>query len=179
MEPKLKDMYNKEFLNEFTEKVNKVYSNFNSERFLKDVMNELWENLSLKARMRRIAETLGQYLPRGYEDALKMLYLIDESYIGFPYLFFPDFVEVYGQDKENWELSMAAMERFTQRSSSEFAIRPFIIKDPEYVMNHMMIWRSILMNMYDVLLVKVVARDYLGEWRCKYLRKTHQRCLIY
>lgn len=140
MEAKLKDMYNKEFLYGFGEKVHNVYHDFNSERFVTDVMNEPWEALSLKERMRRITETLGEHLPRCYEDALKVLYLIDEGCIGFPYLFFPDFVEVYGQAEEYWEISMEALERFTQRSSSEFAIRPFIQRDPDRVMNRMMIW---------------------------------------
>lgn len=40
-------------------------------------------------------------------------------------MYFPDFVEVYGQDERHWDLSMAALERYTVFSSSEFAVRPF------------------------------------------------------
>lgn len=140
MSAQLKDMYNERFLREFGEKVNNIYCNFNVENFIDDIITDDWDDLPLKARMRRITENLGQHLPMCYEDALKVLFSIDESCIGFPYLFFPDFVEVYGQEEENWELSMKAIERFTQRSSSEFAIRPFIVRDPDRVMNHMMIW---------------------------------------
>ncbi len=136
----LKDMYNEGFLREFGEKVHNVYSDFNVGIFIDKAIDDEWEELSLKARMRRITEALGKCLPASYEDAIKVLFLIDESCIGFPYLFFPDFVELFGQGEEYFDLSMKAIERFTQRSSSEFAIRPFILKDPERVMKQMMIW---------------------------------------
>lgn len=142
MAEQLKGMYNEGFLRDFSEKVHNVYSDFNVEKFIDKTIDGEWEGLSLKARMRRITESLGQYLPTSYEDALKVLFLIDESCVGFPYLFFPDFVELYGQEDEHWDISMKAIERFTQRSSSEFAIRPFITKDPERVMEQMMIWAN-------------------------------------
>jgi len=140
MGEQLKDMYNEGFLREFGEKVHNVYCNFNPESFIDSIITEDWDGIQLKARMRRIAETLGQHLLMDYEGALNVLFSIDESCIGFPYMFFPDFVEVYGQAEEHWELSMKALERFTQRSSSEFAIRPFIVRDTDRTMNQMMIW---------------------------------------
>jgi len=142
MAEQLKDMYNEGFLRDFGKKVNNVYSDFKVESFIDKTIDDEWEDLPLKARMRRITESLGQCLPASYEDALKVLFLIDESCVGFPYLFFPDFVELYGQEDEHWDISMKAIERFTQRSSSEFAIRPFIIKDPERVMEQMMVWAN-------------------------------------
>ena len=136
----LKAMYNKEFLHRFGEKVHAVYDAFDMESFVAATMDELWDGLELKARMRRITETLRTYLPIHFEKALDVLLAIDDTCIGFPYLFFPDFVAVYGQEEEHWELSMKALERFTQRSSSEFAIRSFLLNDPERVMGQMRIW---------------------------------------
>ena len=136
----LKDIYNKEFLGNFVEKVKSVYMAFDSEGFISTAINDTWDELKLKARIRRISETLGRYLPEKYQEALEVLFAIDESCIGFPYLFFPDFVAVYGQSDENWELSMKALERFTIRSSSEFAVRPFIMRDPERMMYKMLDW---------------------------------------
>jgi 3-methyladenine DNA glycosylase AlkC len=136
----LKDMYNKEFLHRFGEKVRAVYDAFDMEGFASAAMDEVWDGLELKARMRRITESLRTYLPIRYEEALHVLFAIDETCIGFPYLFFPDFVAVYGQEEEHWELSMKALERFTQKSSSEFAIRPFLLSNPERVMYQMRIW---------------------------------------
>jgi len=136
----LKAMYNKEFLRQFAEKVHATYGIFDMESFVVATMDEPWDGLELKARMRRIAETLRTYLPIRYEEALDVLFAVDETCLGFPYQFFPDFVAVYGHDEEHWELSMKALERFTQRSSSEFAIRSFLMNDPERVMCKMRIW---------------------------------------
>ncbi|SPF54114.1 conserved hypothetical protein [Candidatus Desulfosporosinus infrequens] len=136
----LKAMYNQEFLRCFGEKVHSVYNPFDMEGFVAAAMDETWDGLELKARMRRITETLRTYLPIRYKEALRVLFAMDETCIGFPYLFFPDFIAVFGQEEEHWELSMKALERFTQRSSSEFAIRSFLMNDPERVMCQMRIW---------------------------------------
>ncbi|MCG4735207.1 hypothetical protein L0M92_16510, partial [Casaltella massiliensis] len=56
---------------------------------------------------------------------------------GFAYLFFLDFVVVYGTRPEDWALSMHALEIFTQQSSAEFAIRTFILTDPKRAMVQM------------------------------------------
>lgn len=136
----LKNMYNREFILHFGERVHSVYGSFDVQEFLANIINETWDELKLKERMRRITETLGGSLPEIYEEALKILFAIDESCVGFPYLFFPDFVALYGQEEEDWELSMKALERFTIRSSSEFAVRTFIIRDPKKMMDQMLVW---------------------------------------
>ena len=53
---------------------------------------------------------------------------------------FPDFVELYGLDDENWELSVSALARYTVFWSAEFAVRPFIIKNEERMMAQMLAW---------------------------------------
>lgn len=136
----LKDIYSKEFLINFANKVQSAYSIFDKKGFLYSVMDDTWEELTLKARTRKISKTIGEYLPGSYEAALEILFSIDEYCVGFPYLFFPDFVEVYGQADEDWEISMKALERFTEKSSSEFAVRSFILKDPERMMTKMLEW---------------------------------------
>ena len=103
-------------------------------------MDNSWDGLALKARMRRISEILGLYLPGRYEEALEILFAIDEVCVGFPYLFFPDFIAVYGQTDKHWALSMQALERFTAKSSGEFAVRPFLLHDPERMMGQMTAW---------------------------------------
>lgn len=140
MSEPLKAMYNEQFLREFSYKVYTAFGDFQTEGFITSVMDESWEGLELKARMRRITETLSKYLPMCYEEALNVLFSIDETCIGFPYLFFPDFVAVYGQSEKHWELSMKALERFTKRSSSEFAIRTFLLLDPKRAIKQMILW---------------------------------------
>lgn len=136
----LKAVYNEEFLRGFGAKVHTAHAAFDTDKFVKDVMDDTWEGLELKARMRRISEKLGDHLPARYEEALEVLFAIDEQCAGFPYLFFPDFVEVFGQAPQHWDLSMKALERFTSKSSAEFAVRPFLLRDPERMMRQMTAW---------------------------------------
>ncbi len=136
----LKDIYNEAFLLDFGQRLQAVYRPFSVNKFIADTMDAAWEALELKARIRQISRNLGNYLPFEYEKALKVLYAIEDSCYGFPYLILPDFVEVYGQAEKHWDLSMEALERFTGKSSSEFAIRPFLIKDPERGMQQMAAW---------------------------------------
>lgn len=101
-------------------------------------MDETRNNLELKARCRKISMSLGMYLPEDYKETLSIL---EKSVTGFYFaFFFPDFVEVYGQDDVNWDLSISALERNTKYWSSEFAVRAFIIKDEERMMAQMRKW---------------------------------------
>ncbi len=134
----LKNIYTSKFLQDFGYMVSTAYRKFPCEQFVSSVLAYPWDELSLRARMHRIAEVLGKYLPKHYEDALAVLFSIDEDCNGFPYLFLPDFVTTYGLSEEHWDLSMKALEHFTQHSSSEFAIRPFILREPARVMNYML-----------------------------------------
>ncbi|MCD1260339.1 hypothetical protein B5M42_016120 [Paenibacillus athensensis] len=136
----LKDVYQETFVREFGGKVQGAYAAFDVEAFTRAVLADGWDELALKERMRRISTTLGRFLPERYEEALAVLFAIDESCVGFPYLFFPDFVEVYGQKEADWPLSMQALERFTARSSAEFAVRVFLLRDPERMMRQMTAW---------------------------------------
>jgi len=138
----LKNMYNEKFLREFGGVIQAAYSSFSIEAFVGNVLDDEWEGLALKERIRKITLSLGTYLPQKYAEAINILLVVNESCSGFPYLILPDFVEVYGQEVEDWEVSMLALEKFTSHSSAEFAVRPFIIRDPERMMKQMLEWSS-------------------------------------
>ena len=134
----LKAIYNATFIREFGEKVRRGWRDFDSDRFAGLTFADGWDELELKGRMRRISLSLGATLPQDYPRALAILEAISPECRGFPYLIFPDFVQVYGLG--DWERSIAALERFTPLSSAEFAIRPFILKEPERTMEQMLRW---------------------------------------
>ncbi|QMV42984.1 DNA alkylation repair protein [Cohnella cholangitidis] len=134
----LKAMYNEPFLRAFMDIVKKSHPEFQGESFVRLVLAEGWAELELKGRMRRITESLGATLPSDYGKALDVLEAIADECRGFPYLFFPDFVEVYGL--EHWERSIAALALFTRMSSSEFAVRPFLKRDQRRMMAQMQAW---------------------------------------
>ena len=86
---------------------------------------------------------LGKYLPPDYHEALAILEKVAVSYtsglfvLGFS---FPDFVEVYGQDENDVNISINALEAFTSLWSSEMAVRPFILKYEKPMMAQMLKW---------------------------------------
>lgn len=140
----LKNRYNYNSLHDLAWRMRTVYGQFQVDDFINEVMDETWAGLELKARMRRISTKLGEYLPSDYKQALD---IIDKVVAGYPagfndftLMYFPDFIEVYGQDECHWELSVAALAGYTPLSSSEFAVRPFIIKHEERMMEQMLVW---------------------------------------
>ncbi|SDE59459.1 3-methyladenine DNA glycosylase AlkC [Fontibacillus panacisegetis] len=136
----LKNMYSQDFLEQFGRTIKAVYPSFSIEDFVQKVFADGWQELELKGRIRKITCSLKECLPVKYEEAIEILLVVHNSCSGFPYLILPDFVEVFGQDDQHWELSMRALETFTQHSSAEFAVRPFIIHDPERMMKQMLRW---------------------------------------
>ena len=140
MEP-LKDNYNQSFFDDLCARFIAVYPEFDSKKFLKDIFDDKWQGRELKGRMRHISLCLNGLLPAKYSDALEILKkvsVIDGGKLSYLYMFFPDFVELYGQNY--WVESMSALEVFTQYSSSEFAIRPFIKNDQSKAMQQMLKW---------------------------------------
>lgn len=135
----LKNMYNASFFEEFSTYFKSVHSDFPKEKFIKLIFDEEWEARELKQRMRHITLCLGEVLPNDYRIALEIMKRVGEGLNEkFEYIFFPDFIEVYGLD--DFGASVEALPLFTLLCSSEFAVRPFIVKYPERMMGLMNDW---------------------------------------
>lgn len=143
----LKNMFDEKFVSGLAEDIRKVYREFDSANFIRDVFDGKWQEKELKERMRHISDCMRKYLPESYEEAVSILMktasehraerkLNDE--ISFCDMVFPDFTEKYGID--HYDISVKSMEEFTKVSSSEFAVRIFIIKYPKKMMKQMMKW---------------------------------------
>lgn len=137
MEP-LKHMFTPALVEGFAHKVSEVYPVFDQPGFLASVFDNNWDSRELKDRYRHIARVLGEYLPADYDRAIHILEGITGDCRGFPYIFFPEFVCLYGL--EHWDTSLRALRSFTPSSSSEFAVRPFIELDPERMLTVMLEW---------------------------------------
>lgn len=127
-------------MDSFVEAISKQYPDFNKNKFLNLVFSKEWKDLELKAKMRHVTHALFQNLPSEYVNALLILVRAAPEIKGFEAMTLPDFVEVYGM--EHWEESLNALGQFTRYSSSEFAIRPFLDKDPDLSMHYMKNWAS-------------------------------------
>lgn len=139
MPEKLKNIFfQKKFIDDLGITIKDSYSDFDEDRFKKLVFNKGWKEKELKDRMHHITFCLHETLPDDYRKALKILLKAGPEFKGFDALVFPDFVEYYGQDY--WKISMAALKEFTKLCSSEFAVRPFLDKDPVKGMEYMNKW---------------------------------------
>ena len=140
----LKNGLNKEYLEKLAADIYAAYDKFNVTDFVSSVMDETWNSLELKGRMRHITINPKKFLPESYPEAIAIIDKVIAEYgdwlTGLGAMFFPDFMEVYGLDDEHWDISIAVLERYTYHASAEFAVRPFIIKDEKRMMTQMYAW---------------------------------------
>ena len=122
----LKDMVDREVVEEIADRVAAERSDFATASFVDDLMAEL-PDLELKPRIAAIARRLRAGLPDDYRTALKTIVSVakQEPPIG-GWAAWPlcAFVEDFGV--EHPDVSLPAMEHLTKRMSCEFAIRPFL-----------------------------------------------------
>ncbi|MCV6608610.1 MAG: DNA alkylation repair protein [Campylobacterales bacterium] len=137
-----KNLFNKEYIDLLSDKLLENYKEFDKENFTKTVLDKNWESKELKERMRHITLSLGEFLPKEYLEAIKILketYPTIQNYdLALQNMVFQDYVEVYGLDY--FDESIKAFEIFTIDSSCEFAVRPFIIKYEKEMMAVMKKW---------------------------------------
>jgi 3-methyladenine DNA glycosylase AlkC len=136
----LKHRYSKAYVATLAAALARAAPHFDKSGFERAVRGAGWPALELKARMRRITDTLHTFLPGDYRKQLAVLSKIAPDFGGFEAMFFPEFVAEYGLD--DFAVSVAALESFTRYSSSEFAVRPFIVRYGERMLAEVMRWTA-------------------------------------
>ncbi len=140
VEPLKEQFYNRAFFEKLAGDFQKHHPGFQRGLFLSLIFDEEWVNRELKERMRHTTQVLHQVLDLSFPAAVELLKkVIDEGKKNdFGKMSFPDYVEQYGL--EHLEISLDALAFFTPYASSEFAVRPFILRYPELVMERMLAW---------------------------------------
>jgi 3-methyladenine DNA glycosylase AlkC len=139
MPTRLKDIFfSRAFVEQLADAIQQVYAAFDREELFRLVFDDACGARELKAKMRHLSHCLHQTLPGHYRDALGILLEVAPAFSGFDAMVFPDYVECYGLD--HWDLSLPALKTFTPLASSEFAIRPFLVRDPERALAYMRDW---------------------------------------
>ena len=143
----LKNLYTENFIKNLADILSKHIKPFPKKVFIAKIFDADWQNKELKQRMRHITLTLHQYLPKDFKKAAPFLKNITTSLIEqqgnglhFLYMLLPEYVELYGID--HIDTSIKLFEHITTFTSAEFAVRPFIIKYPEKMMQQMLKWSS-------------------------------------
>jgi 3-methyladenine DNA glycosylase AlkC len=150
----LKMLLGKEAINQLGENLNIVYANFNKKAFSKDALNGL-EPLSLKERAQHIATGMRIYLPEKYADAIDIILnsltpplqkTQDNGMAPIFYMPHGYYIATYGVDpvynanSDPFNISMAAQYELTQRFTSEFSIRAFLINDLDRTLKVLYKW---------------------------------------
>jgi 3-methyladenine DNA glycosylase AlkC len=113
----------------------RAYPAFDARGFVRDAKRGL-PPLELKPRIRFLCDAMASRLPSDYPAALHIVLATLGPELGdgggvsanpFHYWIHASFVEVYGLAHLN--ASLAAMREITKRSTSEFAVRPFLERD--------------------------------------------------
>lgn len=136
----LKNNYNPAYIAKLADTLGRQQRGFKRKAFTASVFDGDWESLELKARMSHIRTCVHQHINKPFKEALDVLLPAAKDFGGYEAMFFPEYIEVYGQT--HWQLSMKSLALLTQYSSSEFAVRPFIEQDPEKMMVQMLRWST-------------------------------------
>lgn len=156
------------------------YPQFDSKSFLK--LAPKLKNLELKARVLEITQGLKKHLPMDYPVATKLLIKVikNSNLKGFNLWPFSEYFSQFGTD--HFEVSLQAMLPLTEKFTSEFAIRPFLLKNPSTVFGfleqhvnhpsaHVRRWISEGTRPYLPWGAKVLQIAENPEWTLKLLEK--------
>ncbi|MCB9319977.1 MAG: DNA alkylation repair protein [Lewinellaceae bacterium] len=145
---KLKDFFDIPLVQRIAHDVQKVWKPFPVKDFVDQIAKTL-PDLELKERAGLIASHLYQCLPPAYPKALDILVRslqqadMEGSKSGMSgFYFMPHSLYVAGYGMDHFDLSMQALYEITQRFTSEFAIRPFILSYPERTLQLLAQWAS-------------------------------------
>lgn len=145
MSYQLKDLYSPEFYNRFAGILENLIDGFDKQRFTTLIFDDLWEQRELKDRMWHTSIILHEFFPKDFEkggplvlDVVNALRADNFLEASLEFMFLPDYVERYGMN--HFDTSVMVFEELTKFTSCEFAVRPFIVKYPEKMMEVMVTW---------------------------------------
>lgn len=139
-ESAFKNWINESVVQTIANEIAKNHKAFDKKSFEK-VSNEL-SSLELKARVLLITKQLKSHLPADYLKSLKIIQgaINSNKITGFSLWPFSEFIGQYGLD--HFDESMQAMYNLTQNFTSEFCVRPFLIKDHQKVLSYFKKWSA-------------------------------------
>jgi 3-methyladenine DNA glycosylase AlkC len=150
----LADLLDKPAIEALVHNISLVHRRFKGDAFRRAALTGLGP-LALLQRGQHLARVLRAHLPTRYEDAVDILIRSltppskpsDEHGLAvFFYLPHVSFVALFGLDaaenggRDPFEVSMRAQYEFTRRFSSEFSMRPFLIRYPERTLARLIEW---------------------------------------
>ncbi|MBF4491441.1 DNA alkylation repair protein [Flavobacterium sp. MR2016-29] len=140
----IKDIYSVSFYEKLGQAVAEVHPSFNKQKFIEAVYEGDFAQKEWKERMKHTTIVFHQFMPENFTEAVS---LIDKTIQklknkftegNLAFIFFADYIEIYGID--DFKTSAKAFVSITQFISCEFAVRPFILKYKEKMIDEMIKW---------------------------------------
>jgi len=140
MEPLKDQLYPISFFEELASYLKIEFPDFQETQYLNEVKSTI-PNLELKERMDFTAHSFARYLSTDFytnaEILCKVAPKIKNTFAG---ICFPTYIQHYGL--HDFDFSMQKLHFLTRFSSSEFAVRPFILSYPEKALELMHSWAT-------------------------------------
>lgn len=115
-----------------------VHSGFDPARFTSAVVNKQFLTMELMDRVNCAARGLQPFLPPDYDRAVKVLIKAAPDLGEFENWILTSFVHQFGLD--HFDTSVRALEEMTKHGTAEFAVRPFILAEPERMLQVLHRW---------------------------------------
>lgn len=141
----LKDIYSPIFYDRLADTLAQTVPSFEKKIFIEQIFDDSFSQKELKDRMRHTTKVLRNFMPDDFGSAAvlleKTIVLLRKNQHGednLAYIFLPDYIEMYGL--EDYDNAVKSIEFVTQFISCEFAVRPFIIKYGDQMIDQMKKW---------------------------------------
>jgi 3-methyladenine DNA glycosylase AlkC len=117
----------------------RAWPSFAEESFAAEACDGL-ESLELMARLRQVAAVLARHLPGDFAAAVGVLDAALASPTFTSWITLPCGLCVAEAGIDEPEIALPLLARLSPRCSSEWAVRPFIERDPDIAMKHILTW---------------------------------------
>jgi 3-methyladenine DNA glycosylase AlkC len=141
----IKDIYSVTFYENFGQAVVEVHPDFDKQKFIDTIYEGNFVQKEWKERMKHTTVVLHQFMPQNFPEAVLLIDMIIDNLrknkftdSNLAFIFFADYIEIYGLD--DFKTSEKAFVSITRFISCEFAVRPFILKYKEKMIEEMIKW---------------------------------------
>ncbi|KIO51902.1 DNA alkylation repair protein [Flavobacterium hibernum] len=141
----IKDIYSLSFYENFSQAVAEVHPTFDKQKFIDTIYEGDFAQKEWKDRMKHTTVVLHQFMPENFPEAVaaidKIINNLKKNKFtdgNLAFIFFADYIEIYGLN--DFKTSAKAFVSITQFISCEFAVRPFILKYKEKMIDEMVKW---------------------------------------
>ncbi|WP_282038348.1 DNA alkylation repair protein [Saccharicrinis aurantiacus] len=143
-----KNLFSEELISHTAQALQEVNCTFEKAQFQKQIFDIHWEEKEFKERMHHIADVVRSNLSDDFKDVVQELYIMiayfkssgadKVKFSELAFVFIPDIIEKFGINDFN--ISVEAFEKITPFTTCEFAVRPFIIKYQDKMLNKVQEW---------------------------------------